>query len=86
MPLCSGLSLQVQVRLAQRSQEATPTIAWPTFKTPSPIAPRVPLKEMETALILMAVDDARGNVAEAAMALGISRATVYRKLGSGKVR
>jgi transcriptional regulator of acetoin/glycerol metabolism len=26
------------------------------------------------------VEDARGNVAEAARALGISRATVYRKL------
>ncbi|MDD3785804.1 MAG: helix-turn-helix domain-containing protein, partial [Hydrogenophaga sp.] len=41
----------------------------------------VPLKDMETALIRQAVDDARGNVMEAARALGISRATVYRKLG-----
>jgi transcriptional regulator of acetoin/glycerol metabolism len=41
----------------------------------------LPLKDIETALILKAVDQARGNVAEAARALGISRATVYRKLG-----
>jgi transcriptional regulator of acetoin/glycerol metabolism len=39
------------------------------------------LKDMETALIRKAVEQARGNVAQAAQALGISRATVYRKLG-----
>lgn len=43
-----------------------------------------PLKDVETALIRKAVDDARGNVARAARLLGISRATVYRKLGNGK--
>ena len=35
-------------------------------------------------LIRKAVEEARGNVAQAARALGISRATVYRKLGNGK--
>ncbi|WP_101049282.1 sigma-54-dependent Fis family transcriptional regulator [Macromonas nakdongensis] len=40
----------------------------------------VPLKQVESALIRKAVEDAQGNVAEAARALGISRATVYRKL------
>jgi transcriptional regulator of acetoin/glycerol metabolism len=39
------------------------------------------LKDIETALIIKAVEQARGNVAQAAAALGISRATVYRKLG-----
>jgi len=39
------------------------------------------LKDIETALIRKAVEQARGNVAQAAQALGISRATVYRKLG-----
>jgi transcriptional regulator of acetoin/glycerol metabolism len=39
------------------------------------------LKDIETALIKQAVLAARGNVMEAARALGISRATVYRKLG-----
>lgn len=41
---------------------------------------RVPLKQVETAMIRKAVEEAQGNVAEAARALGISRATVYRKL------
>jgi transcriptional regulator of acetoin/glycerol metabolism len=47
---------------------------------PSTAAP-APLRATETALIHQAVQDARGNVAQAARALGISRATVYRKLG-----
>jgi transcriptional regulator of acetoin/glycerol metabolism len=42
----------------------------------------VGLKDMETAMILKAVEQARGNVAQAAQVLGISRATVYRKLGA----
>lgn len=46
---------------------------------PAPTA-RLPLRDLETALIRKAVSDARGNVMEAARALGISRATVYRKL------
>lgn len=41
---------------------------------------RMPLREVEIAFIRKAVRDARGNVMEAARALGISRATVYRKL------
>ena len=43
--------------------------------------PPPPLRDIETALIRQAVDDARGNVMQAAKALGISRATVYRRLG-----
>jgi transcriptional regulator of acetoin/glycerol metabolism len=42
---------------------------------------RLPLKDLEIALIRKAVDDARGNIMQAARTLGISRATVYRKLG-----
>lgn len=45
---------------------------------------RVPLRDVEIALIRKAVGDARGNVMEAARALGISRATVYRKLAQKK--
>ncbi len=86
VPLWSGLRLQVQARMAQRGHEVEPSAAWPSVKPVPTASPRLPLKDVETALILKAVDEARGNVAEAALALGISRATVYRKLGSGKVR
>ncbi|MDP3605692.1 MAG: helix-turn-helix domain-containing protein, partial [Polaromonas sp.] len=48
-------------------------------------APALPLKDVETALIRKAVNEAKGNVMKAARALGISRATVYRRLG-GKAK
>ena len=72
-PLWSGLRLQVRGELAgggaplPRTATATAT---------------VPLRDIETGLIRKAVEEARGNVAQAARNLGISRATVYRKLGS----
>jgi transcriptional regulator of acetoin/glycerol metabolism len=51
-----------------------------TRGSPAPTGQR-PLRDVEAALIRKAVEDARGNVVQAARALGISRATVYRKLG-----
>lgn len=42
------------------------------------------LRDIESALIRKAVQDARGNVTQAAARLGVSRATVYRKLGARK--
>ncbi|HEY8358024.1 MAG TPA: helix-turn-helix domain-containing protein [Ramlibacter sp.] len=42
--------------------------------------PRKPLRDVEIALIRKTVVEARGNVMEAARLLGISRATIYRKL------
>ena len=39
-----------------------------------------PLREVETDLIRRTVREARGNVMEAARLLGISRATIYRRL------
>jgi len=68
-PLWSGLRLQV---LAQDIR-CSPDTAHSRHS--------VPLKDVETALIRKALEDARGNAMEAARALGISRATVYRKLG-----
>lgn len=72
VPLWSGLRVQARPRLARQSVAASTAAASP---------PR--LRDLESALIRKAVNDARGNVAEAARALGISRATVYRKLGRG---
>ena len=74
LPLWSGLRL---IGLAMRTDPPTTTAGWAA-------AGPAPLREAETALIRQAVQDARGNVAEAARALGISRATVYRKLGPQK--
>jgi len=70
VPLWSGLTLQVLAlpRGAPVEQFAAS-------------AKRLPLRDLEIALIRKAVDEARGNVMQAARVLGISRATVYRKLG-----
>jgi transcriptional regulator of acetoin/glycerol metabolism len=88
LPLWSGLRLQ---GLAQRNAATRHGVG---VRTPLPLphaAPAVPvpsgpapLRAAEAALIRQAVQNARGNVAEAARALGISRATVYRKLGAPK--
>lgn len=75
VPLWSGLHLQA---LAIHSADETLTVAGArSARGSSPL----PLKDLETALIRQAVEQSRGNVAQAARALGISRATVYRKLG-----
>ncbi|MGJ7532247.1 MULTISPECIES: helix-turn-helix domain-containing protein [unclassified Variovorax] len=74
VPLWSGLRVQVR---PQRSDTGA-TAGGPVSDT------RPRLRDVETALIRKAVADARGNVAEAARALGISRATVYRKLWRGR--
>lgn len=75
IPLWSGLRLQaLPLRKEQESKTGL-------VKHRSAGADAVPLKDIETALILQAVEQARGNVAQAAATLGISRATVYRKLG-----
>ena len=70
VPLWSGLVLQVL------AQSHGTTVASHPAGSERPL----PLRDVETALIRRAVDEAHGNVQEAAKALGISRATVYRKL------
>ncbi|MFZ2857971.1 helix-turn-helix domain-containing protein [Acidovorax sp.] len=77
LPLWSGLRLQ---GLALRARPARTPSRLAVASASSP----APLRAAEAALIRQAVQDARGNVAEAARALGISRATVYRKLGTVK--
>ena len=84
LPLWSGLRLHALAQLPEHARGASqPANAMhPALVGVHP--PAAPLREAETALIRQAVQDARGNVAEAARALGISRATVYRKLGHPK--
>jgi len=80
LPLWSGLRLQTQaMRPGASAQNAKPHVH--AHRT-GPAAK--PLKDVQTDMIREAVNQARGNVAEAARALGISRATVYRKLGNPK--
>jgi transcriptional regulator of acetoin/glycerol metabolism len=76
VPLWTGLRLNVMV--VEAARENLPT----RFDAGSVANGNAGLKDMETALIHKAVEKARGNVAQAAQALGISRATVYRKLGN----
>ena len=78
IPLWSGLRLRALA--LQPAQEAR-SFAVAQQATQANIRP---LKDIETSLILRAVEQARGNVAQAAQSLGISRATVYRKLGKPK--
>ncbi|MBK8072088.1 MAG: GAF domain-containing protein [Ramlibacter sp.] len=77
VPLWSGLRLVAQAQL--------PGIPAPVTgaRTAAPASgnARASLRDLEISLIRKAVDEARGNVMQAAQALGISRATVYRKLG-----
>jgi transcriptional regulator of acetoin/glycerol metabolism len=78
LPLWSGLRLQTQA--LQPGQSATQ----PSAPRPAQDSAPKPLKDVQTEMIREAVNQARGNVAEAARALGISRATVYRKLSAPK--
>lgn len=79
VPLWSGLRLHA-VALTH-GQTSTPTA-----RTGNSADEHMPLKDMEIRLIRKAVDDAKGNVMKAARTLGISRATVYRKLGNKNTR
>jgi sigma-54 dependent transcriptional regulator, acetoin dehydrogenase operon transcriptional activator AcoR len=80
LPLWSGLRLQTQ---ALRPGQSAPASAAAAPVHTQRVTSK-PLKDVQTDMIREAVKEARGNVAEAARALGISRATVYRKLGAPK--
>lgn len=72
VPLWSGLRVNVApLLLGQAKAQQRPRYAF---------APQIPLKDVTYNLIQQAVRDAKGNVALAARKLGISRATLYRKL------
>ena len=78
IPLWSGLRLQALALERSQDERNAPTVPQ------AALADARPLKDIETSLIRQAVAQARGNVAQAALALGISRATVDRKLGKPK--
>lgn len=75
IPLWTGLRLQALP--LERGREGQPGQAASRHR----LGEKLPLKDLEIALIHQAVEQARGNVTAAARTLGISRATVYRKLG-----
>jgi sigma-54 dependent transcriptional regulator, acetoin dehydrogenase operon transcriptional activator AcoR len=81
VPLWSGLRLHAMA-VRPADEHLSGSFGAPA-SSPAPSGP-VPLKDVETALIRKAVDEARGNVMKAARALGVSRATVYRRLGTGR--
>ncbi len=75
IPLWSGLRLAALA--LERAQEMRPIGTGQRLRS----SDNLRLKDVQTALIRKAVERARGNVAQAARTLGISRATVYRKIG-----
>ncbi|MEY5029050.1 MAG: Acetoin catabolism regulatory protein [Pseudomonadota bacterium] len=75
VPLWSGLRLQAQACTSGNEMKTATPATTPHHKA---------LRDVETELIRQAVAQTKGNVAEAARTLGISRATVYRKLGQPK--
>lgn len=85
VPLWSGLRVGVLAQTGAQlthfgpsgSPGLTPAHAPNATATEAP----GPLRDVEDAIIRQSVQTHRGNVAAAAKALGISRATVYRKLG-----
>ncbi len=79
VPLWSGLRLNaISIKRGHRTDD--PISVRGTLASDHPS-----LREVETALIRKAVVQAKGNVMQAARELGISRATVYRKLGNKKI-
>ncbi|QNP49478.1 helix-turn-helix domain-containing protein [Diaphorobacter aerolatus] len=77
VPLWSGLRVQVQAQLEGPDMACAASLAQQRGRG---VGHSMPLKDAELAMVHRAVADARGNVAQAARTLGISRATVYRKL------
>ena len=89
---CSELFAQAWEPLFDQAAHATPSVPvemplWSGLRLlvmaspPGQPAASAPLRDVEIALIKKTVAETRGNVARAAQMLGISRATVYRKLG-----
>jgi transcriptional regulator of acetoin/glycerol metabolism len=67
--------LRLQAQASARDHEAQ------SLHGSAAVAPALALRDVEAAMIRKALEEARGNVGQAARALGIGRATLYRKLG-----
>ena len=75
IPLWSGMRLHAVVQQADQMHQPIGAVCRAAEASRS-------LREVETALIRQAMVASRGSVLKAARALGVSRATVYRRLGS----
>ena len=73
VPLRNGLRLRALATATHRTH-APNALA-------SPNSGAVAIRQMQASMIRQAMEQTGGNVAQAAQALGISRATLYRKLG-----
>lgn len=83
LPLWSGLRLGALV--LPHGNGASRVVQPPQRRSQPAATGQRRLRDIETELIRKAVQDTGGNVAQAAARLGVSRATVYRKLGMRKV-
>ncbi|MBU0589752.1 MAG: histidine kinase [Gammaproteobacteria bacterium] len=81
VPMWSGLRLTALPLSGRRKNRTAGALKLALAANTNARPPRASLKEVEIDLIRQAVTEARGNVMQAARVLGISRATVYRKLG-----
>ena len=77
VPLWSGLRLQALVRTGPALQ---PGLFQGLAAAPRPASGAMPLRTNEQLLIQQAVQEAGGNISLAARNLGLSRATLYRRL------
>lgn len=79
----SDATLDVALRNGLRLRALATRYSPPATSANAGSAPAagVPIRQMQASMIRQAMEQAGGNVAEAAQALGISRATLYRKLG-----
>lgn len=81
VPMWSGLRLTALPLSGRRKNRTAGALKLALAANTNARPPRASLKEVEIDLIRQAVTEARGNVMQASRVLGISRATVYRKLG-----
>lgn len=81
LPLWSGLRLQALVQPGPQLHPSLPTGVAATPVAMSSAHPSL-LRTSEHLLIQQALQEAQGNVSQAAKRLGLSRATLYRRLGN----